>query len=172
MAADSEEMKKKAYDLAYEFEGKYGACSQATMKALQEVYGEINSDVFQGMAGFAAGCGIVGDGICGAYAACVYFISSRYGRRLEDLDKDPDDPSAGKKLHETFVLVRKIHEKFIEKYGSIICQQIHRKLYGRPYYIVDKDEFRKFEEKGAHDWGCTSVCGEAARWTVELLEGQ
>ena len=124
------------------------------------------------LAGFAAGCGIVGDGICGAYAACVYFISSRYGRRLEDLEKDPDDPSAGRKLHETFALVRKIHEKFIEKYGTVICQQIHRKLYGRPYYIVDKDEYRKFEEKGAHDWGCTSVCGEAARWTVELLEGQ
>ena len=172
MITDSENMAKNAYDLGYKYEGKYGACSQATMRALQEVYGEINSDVFQGMAGFAAGCGIEGDGICGAYAASTYFISSRYGRRLEDLDKDPDDPSAEKKLHETFNLVRKIHDKFIEKYGSVICSQIHRKLYGRPFYIVDQDEFEKFEKKGAHDWGCTSVCGEAAKWTVELLEGE
>jgi C_GCAxxG_C_C family probable redox protein len=142
------------------------------MRALQEVYGEINSGVFQGMAGFAGGCGIEGDGICGAYAASIFFISSRYGRRLEDLERDTKDPSAGKKLHETFHLVKKIHDKFIEKYGSVICNQIHRKLYGRPYYIADKDEFEKFEKKGAHDWGCTSVCGEVAKWTVEMLDGE
>jgi C_GCAxxG_C_C family probable redox protein len=160
---------KKAYDLGYKYEGKYGACSQATMRALQEVYDELNPDVFRAMAGFAGGGGIEGDGMCGAYVASIFFISSKYGRRLEDLERDPEDPSAEKILFKTFALVKKVHDKFIEKYGSVICHQIHRKLYGRPYYIADPDELEKFYANGAHDWGCTSVCGGAARWVVEIL---
>lgn len=163
-------LKQKAYDLGYKYEGQYGACSQATMRALQEAYQEVNPEVFQAMAGFAAGGGIEGDGMCGAYVASIYFLSSKYGRRLEDLDKDPDDPKAEKILFETFSLVKKVHEKFMEKYGSVICHQINRKLYGRPYYLADPDELEKFDANGAHDWGCTSVCGEGARWTVEVLE--
>ena len=23
---------------------------------------------------------------------------------------------------------------------------------------------------GGHDWGCTSVCGNGAKWTVEILD--
>ena len=60
------------------------------------------------------------------------------------------------------------HQKFIEKYGSVICSSIHRKLYGRAFYIADRSELEKFEEAGGHDWGCTGVCGNAARWTVFL----
>jgi C_GCAxxG_C_C family probable redox protein len=163
------EVKKKAYDLGYKYEAQYGGCPQATMRALQEVYQEVNPDIYQGMTGFTAGCGIEGDGICGAYAASIYFIGQKYGRRLEDIGKNPDDPNAEEKLFENFALVKKIHDKFIEKYGSIICHQIHRKLYGRPYYLADPEELEKFYKAGAHDWGCTSVCGDAAEWTVEVL---
>jgi len=169
MVDNLEDMKKLAFELGYKYEGTYGACSQATMRALQEVYEEKSSVLFKGMTGFAGGCGIEGDGICGAYAASIFYISLRVGRVLEDLDKDPDDPSAEKILFKNFGIVKKLHEKFIEKYGSIICHQIHRKLYGRPYYISDPEELKKFDDKGAHDWGCTAVCGDAALWTVEIL---
>jgi hypothetical protein len=161
---------QKAYDLGYKYEGQYGGCPQATMRALQDVYDELDPDVFQAISGFTAGGGIEGDGMCGAYAASIYFLSSKCGRRLEDLDKDPDDPKAEELLFKTFDLVKKVHEKFMEKYGTIVCHQIHRKLYGRPYYLADHDELEKFDAAGAHDWGCTSVCGEAARWTVEVFE--
>jgi C_GCAxxG_C_C family probable redox protein len=161
---------KKAYDLGYKYEGQYGACAQATMRALQEVYDEMNPDVYRAMAGFAAGGGIEGDGMCGAYVASIYCLSSKYGRRLEDLDVDPDDPGAEKIIIETSAQIKKVHDKFIEKYGSVICHHIHRKLYGRPYYVADPEELEKFYAAGAHDWGCTSVCGDAARWTVEVLE--
>ena len=119
MAGNLEDMKKLAFELGYKYEGTYGACSQATMRALQEVYAERNNDIFKGMTGFAGGCGIEGDGICGAYAAGIFFISLKVGRVLDDLDKDPEDPSAEKILFKNFGLVKDLHEKFIEKYPTL-----------------------------------------------------
>lgn len=167
-----EELKLRAYNLGYEYEGKWGNCSQATIRAIMETYGEVDREVFKGMAGFHGGGACEIDGSCGAYASSIYFISLRYGRELDSLGEDPDDPSASKVSQRMDEVIKKIHDRFIEEYGSVICCSIHRKVYGRPYYLVDSDDMRKFEEKGGHDWGCTSVVGKAAQWTVEVLESE
>jgi len=165
-----EQLKQKAYDLGYEYEGKWGNCSQASIRALMETYDEVNKDVFRALGGFHGGGACETDGSCGAYVGATYFISMRYGRELDSLGRDPEDPRASKVTRRMNDLIRQMHEKFIQEYGSVICSSIHRKLYGRPYYLRDRDEIKKFNEKGAHDWGCTSVVGNAARWAVEVLE--
>ena len=63
-----------------------------------------------------------------------------------------------------------MRNRFIDEYSGIICHQIHRKLYGRPYYIADPEESKKFDLAGGHEWRCTAVCGNAAKWTVEILD--
>jgi len=170
MNTETERKAKMAYELGYKYEGEWGACSQCTIKALQDVYNEPDSDIFQALGGFAAGGACECDGICGAYAAGIYFFGTKVGRRSEDIGADPDDPKALKKHGDQFMLVKKLHDKFVEKYGSIICGNVHRKLYGRVYYIADSEELEKFDKAGAHDWGCTGVCGDVARWTVEIYE--
>ena len=90
-----EDLMKKAYDLGYSYEAKWGDCSQATIRALMEVYENTNKEVFKAMAGFHGGGGCEGDGSCGAYAASIYYLSMLFGRELEQLGKDPDDPEAG-----------------------------------------------------------------------------
>lgn len=172
MAKTSEELQKKAYELGYKHEGQWGNCSQAAIRSLMEVYGGVDKQVFRSVAGFHGGGGCECDGSCGAYCASMYFLSSRYGRELDALGKDPDDPKSLKVLDRLNELVKKVHDKFIAEYGSIICGQIHRKLYGRSYYLRDPDEAQKFHERGAHDWGCTGVVGNAAKWTVEALEAE
>ena len=130
---------KRAYELAYKYEKDWGACSQCTIKALQEVYNEENSDIFQALGGFAAGGACECDGICGAYAAGIYFFGTKKGRRVEDIGRNASDPKALKK-------------------------------HGRSYYIADPQELEKFDKAGAHEWGCTSVCGDGAQWVVEIFE--
>ena len=63
-----------AHDLAYKYEKELGACSQCTIKALQEIYNEVDSSIFQALGGFTGGGGCECDGVCGAYAAGIYFI--------------------------------------------------------------------------------------------------
>jgi len=161
---------KKAYDIAYKYEGDWGSCSQCTIRALQEIYDEINDNIFQALGSFAAGGGCEGDGICGAYAAGLFFFGTRFGRRFEDIGKNPNDPKALEKHVDQFSLVKKLHDKFVDKYGNVICNNIQRKLYGRPFYIADPEELEKLDKAGGHDWGCTGVSGDAAKWSVEILE--
>ena len=68
------------------------------------------------------------------------------------------------------VLVKKLHDKFIKAYGTVLCHGIQRKLYGRSYYLADSEDLKKFYEAGGHSWGCTSVCGNGTRWTYEIIE--
>lgn len=162
---------EKAYDLAFNYEKNEKNCSQSTIRAILEVYNDKDlADHYQHLAGFSAGGGCLGDGCCGAYAAGIFFFGMKTGRRIGDIGADPEDPRGSSKNMDNFMLVKKLHDKFIQKFGSVTCHGIHRKLYGRPYNIIDEDEKEKFEKAGAHDWGCTSVCGLGAKWTVEIYE--
>ena len=49
------------------------------------------------------------------------------------------------------------------------CRDIQCKVFGRIYYLADKDEFMKLEEAGWHEDKCTGVVGWASKALVELL---
>src|SRR5665647_2007318 len=40
---------------------------------------------------------------------------------------------------------------------------------GRKYDLCDEKEFQEFLDDGGHDDKCPSVCGNGAKWTVEIL---
>ena len=64
---------------------------------------------------------------------------------------------------------QKYHDRFIEKFGNVTCRDIQCKVFGRPYYLADKDEFMKLEEAGGHEDKCTGVVGWGSQALVELL---
>ena len=168
MTADThkEELMNRAYQAGYDYEKRYGGCGQCTFAALQDTLDKHALEwdfVFQALTVHAGGISLQGDGSCGAYIGAAAFISSMFGRARDNF-ADPD-----KLRRRTEAMVDKLHEKFQKEYGSITCHPIHRAKYGRPFYIKDPDEYAKFEAAGAHDTGCTSVVGNAAMWTVEIL---
>ncbi|HUT66367.1 MAG TPA: C-GCAxxG-C-C family protein [Spirochaetota bacterium] len=161
----------EAYERAFGYERDYGNCAQATLKALLDLYGEQNETAYRGMGSFAGGGAAEGDGSCGAYVGGLFYIGMKCGRRFSDIGSDPEDSTASKISGKNQELARMLHEKFIEKYGTVVCHQIQRKLFGRVYYTPDEQQYGKFLEAGGHDSACPSVCGDAARWTVEILKG-
>jgi len=160
----------EAYQRAFDYERDYGNCAQATLKALLDVFNEDNEVAYRGMGSFAGGGGAEGDGSCGAYVGSLFYIGMKYGRRFSDIGKDPEDPEVIKAWEENQALVKKVHERFIEKYGTVVCHQIQRKLFGRVYYTPDQEQYEKFLQAGGHDTMCPSLCGDAARWTVKAIE--
>ncbi|MBM3707674.1 MAG: C_GCAxxG_C_C family protein [Actinobacteria bacterium] len=164
------EKTEQAYDLAYKYEKEWRVCSQCTIKSLFDVYEIDNKDIFRALSGFGGGGATQGDGMCGAYVAGMIFLGLKLGRDISDIGADSNDPRGFKKNKALTILLKKLRDKFINEYTSIICHQIHRKLYGRPFYLLDSQELEKFDLAGGHDWGCTSVCGNAAKWTVEIYE--
>ena len=163
MAENAREMViQKAYDLAYEYEHTYRGCSQCVIGALQDAFDMPNEDLFRAMTGFAGGGGAMGDAACGACSAGIAFLSVLKGRDKNDFT---DAPGV---RYVSFANTRKLHRKFIDEYGTVICRDIHMKVYGRPFFLPDPDEARKFDEAGAHETGCPEICGKAARWAAEI----
>jgi len=154
---------KKAYDLGFEYEKVYKGCSQCVLAAIQDLFDARNDEVFRAASGLAGGAGLCGDGCCGGYSGGVMALSQFHGRTREKF-LDPD-----RTRKKSFDLAKKLHDKFIAEYGSVICRDIQQKIFGRAFYIRDADEFRKFEEAGAHDKKCPAVVGNAARWVAEIL---
>ena len=159
-----------AYERAYGYERDYGNCAQATLKALMDAFDEYDETAYRGLGSFAGGGAAEGDGSCGALVGGLFFIGMRTGRKFSDIGKDEGDKAAMKIALENRRIAKILHEKFIEKYGTVVCHGIQRKLFGRVYYTPDPEQYKKFLDVGGHETVCTAVCGEAARWTVEIIE--
>ena len=154
---------EKAYQLGQKYEQIYTGCSQCVVAALQDSLNIRNDAIFKAATGLAAGGGASIDGSCGAYTGSVMVLSYLFGREREYFAD-----TAGVLLN-NFELIRKLHDKFIQEYGSVICRNIQTKVFGRPYYLADTDDFEKFEKAGAHDVHCPEVVGKAARWAAEII---
>jgi len=64
----------------------------------------------------------------------------------------------------------------MEEYGTVICNEIHKKKFGRNFKLmdeknlgIDRDELKDFEAMGAHENMCTTVVGLSAMWTIDIL---
>jgi C_GCAxxG_C_C family probable redox protein len=157
------EIAQKAYDLAYEYEGKYGVCSQCVVLAVMEAFGGVNSEVFKSAFGYGGGMGNLSH-LCGALSGGVMMISLAYGRELKNLATQPKEEKL--KCHQ---MVRDLYTRFVQEYGSSECADVHMKLFGRTFNQWDDGDFQEFLRLGGHVDKCTSVAGNVARWTSEIL---
>ena len=164
----------RAAEAAYGHSYNGGHCSQSTIRGLMEAHGGADNSIFRAMCAFAGGCGCKSDAGCGAYTAGAYFLGMHFGLNLEDIGTD--DPPLKNRGDDILGMVGKLHERFTERYGSVICERIHRRLFGRPYYLADEEEHLKLKgliqenkDRDEFTW-CAHVCRDAARWTVEILE--
>jgi C_GCAxxG_C_C family probable redox protein len=160
---DRESLIKKAYDLGFKYEKKYRGCSQSTIAAVQDALEIRNDYVFKAGSGFPAGCGLLGDGICGGYAGGIMIMSMFFGRRREKFDDDREEN------YRSFRMAHTLHDEFIREYGTIICKEIHCKIFGRSYNLWDSEEKKAFEEAGAHKDKCTTVVANASAWSTGVI---
>jgi C_GCAxxG_C_C family probable redox protein len=130
--------------------------------ALQDAFGIRNDDVFKAATALAGGGGGTIDGSCGAYSGSIMVMSWLRGR-VRDSFSDQNS------MQKAFLLANKLHEKFIQEYGSVLCRDVQTKVFGRPFYLADPEEFSKFEKAGAHDIHCPEVVGKAAQWAAEII---
>lgn len=154
---------QEAYGLGYEYEGKYGACSQCTILAIMDALEKRNSDVFKASFGFAGGVGNLSK-MCGALIAGIMMISHARGRELKNLSTQAEEEK-----RECMQMVRDLHDRYVEEYGSSECSDVHMRLFGRTFTQWDEEDFQEFLRLGGHVDKCTAVVGNVASWTVEIL---
>ncbi|MBI9105272.1 MAG: C-GCAxxG-C-C family protein [Spirochaetales bacterium] len=158
------ELMKKAYRRGDHYEKVNRGCAQCHMAAVSDVTGKEDLVMFRAANGFAAGMGLLGDGVCGGYSGGILSLGLFAGRRREFFDGDKEEKDLITKL------VGKLHEKYIETYDSVICHDIHKDIFGRAFHITRPDEKVAFEEAGAHSLDkCPTVVATSAAWVAEIL---
>jgi C_GCAxxG_C_C family probable redox protein len=153
---------EKAMQLAWDYTKKYGGCPQVVLASIKETVGNISDEVFQSATGLAGGVARTGNA-CGALTGGIMALSCFWGRPYDDF-ADPD-----KRRLRTFAISKKLADKFQEFYGSLNCGKIQEKIMGRSYNLGDPNDFEQFLKDGGHENKCNSVCANAVRWVLEIL---
>jgi C_GCAxxG_C_C family probable redox protein len=164
------ELLDKAYELGALYERYSGSCSQCTVAALREILGfediivKVAASSCGGQAGLSTGaCG----GVIGGTIVLDYYL----GRSAEMVSAVETKPQGMAQLGVSMTAARSLCQKFIREYGSILCPQVQSKLFGRSFNLQNPEDWKAFEEAGAHTdpTKCISVVANAARWTMEVL---
>ena len=157
-----EQLLNKAYDLAFNYEAERGSCSQCVLAALFETLNIGDEATIKSADALAGGTALSTKGTCGALVGGLLAISSIVGREYDDF-------CAGKTKRRVFQFSKQLYDKFIDEYGSPLCCDVHLKLFGRTFNLMDPKEYEEFDKAGAHVDKCPSVSGNVARWTAEII---
>ena len=158
-----QEFVEKAYQLGFDYEKTYRGCSQCVIAAIQDTLDIRDDAVFKAASGFAGGAGLSGIGECGAFSGSVMVLGQLIGRERSNFS-DPDRVRS-----KSFDMTKKLVDKFLDEFGTIICRDLQLLRFGRSYYLRDPDEFKKFHDAGAHDDKCPDVVGKAAQMAVQVI---
>jgi len=157
-----EQLLKKIYDLAFNYEAERGSCPQCVLAALFETLNIGDEATIKSADALAGGTALSTKGTCGALVGGLLAISSVVGREYDDF-------CAGKTKRRVFQFSKQLYDKFIDEYSSPLCCDVHLKLFGRTFNLMDPKEYEEFEKAGAHVDKCPSVSGNVARWTAEII---
>ena len=164
---NKQEMLDKAYKLGFEYEQKFRGCAQCAIAAIQDSLGIENDFVYKAGSGLAGGAGECTDGLCGGYSGSIMTMSTFFGRTRPE--EGSEKGRADKYV--SFRMASALHDRFMEKYGTVICAGIQKKIFGRSFDLRDEEQKQQFREAGAHELPdkCCAVVGDGARWAAELI---
>jgi C_GCAxxG_C_C family probable redox protein len=161
MGEIDENVLNKACESGKQHEMKSTGCSQSTIAGIFEALGIENDDVFKAATGFADGVGLTGDGHCGALSGGVMAISYLFGREVRDSGDVMKQVPA-------LIMSKKLHDQFIEKYGTCRCADIQTKFVGRFFNLYDPKEMEAARKAGMVD-KCSTLVGEVARLATRII---
>ncbi|NLI96889.1 MAG: C_GCAxxG_C_C family protein [Synergistaceae bacterium] len=165
MEYEKEAVLKRAAEEACRNESRYHLCSQGTLAALMRSFGIHDPDLLRASTAFAGG-GVRRGHMCGALSGALLFIGLLAGR---------DDLEMKEQAVRGLGYCDKLYRVFEERFGTVLCRQIQKNLYGKEYDLTrqeERDEMHTLME--TMEFACPQVCGEAARMAAlvafEILE--
>ena len=158
-----DEILSEAESKGYDFEKNYHGCAQCVLGPLMEIFDMKEPEAFKAATGLGGGVGLSVQGSCGGLTGGVMAIGLCYGRELDKIE----DPEGLRFI--SYRLANKLHERFVQEYGSSICKEIHKKVLGKTYHLNNPEEWDAFLAAGGHADKCPGVVGKAARWAAEII---
>ena len=161
-----EDIIKKAYELAVQYEAKYKGCAQCTYLAiidalrwggLELIPRDMEERFFSGVCLFTGGVSMAVDGTCGAVTSSVLAIGLALGIRREG----QDDAA----LRKGCAVIRDtILDRYYREYNSMLCKDVQRKFFGKSWDLSNDDASKEFLQVSQ---GC--VIMQTAMWATEII---
>ena len=162
---------KEAEERGYRYEQEYRDCAQCALLTIQEIFDLKGEEALKAATGFAGGIGRSGS-VCGAFTGGTMALGLLYGRDRQTM-KHPDPETRLNRFREIEDrldrLIKRLADRFTEKYGSTICKDIETKLFGRSFDKWNPEERKEKDRLGGHLDKCPGVVGHATRWVAELI---
>ena len=155
------EVLNKAFTIAKEYELKNGGCPQCALMGIFEALNIEDDSVFKAATALADGVGLTGDGHCGALSGGVMAISYIFGREKKDFGNQ-------RKLLRANLLAKRLHDEFVEKYGTCRCADIQKQAFGRFFNLYDPEDVEAAIKAGMPE-KCSTLVGEVARMAVRII---
>lgn len=137
-------------------------CARSAIYGLSTVFDYIPQDMITATASFAGGCGSA-SGTCGAYCSCLLAVGLKFNATMEE---ERADPAA---FGRTAAKFSEFRDRFLAKYGTVLCPEIHKQLFGRSYILTDPKQVDEFLNLPGHVEKCAAVVGAATRIAAEMI---
>lgn len=167
----SADLMQKAFELGVAYEMNSFSCSQSTVAALHRLL-DFPEVIVKAASSNAGGTALQLMGTCGGLVGGIMVLDTFFGRPFEHMSdteiiQDPNIDDLGA----AHPKAKALYDKYNSEYGTIICANIQRRLFGRTYYLADADEMQKFNADGGHSdpKKCPRMVGNAARWVMEII---
>jgi hypothetical protein len=136
-------------------------CSRSVLIGLKTIM-DIPDEMINASFSLCGGNGAA-SGSCGAYCCGLLGVGLKYNAPLEEELKNPDLQGVGAAK---FVEYR---DRFIGEMGTVLCPEIHKKLFGRSYIFTDPAQQQAFMTLEGHHIKCADPVGVAARIAAEMI---
>jgi C_GCAxxG_C_C family probable redox protein len=156
---EKEVLSKKAYQMAFDYELKYGCCPQCVLTTVKETVGLVTDETIKASHGLSGGGGLTGAGACGALTGGLMALSCKRGRDRDKFEKG--------KFVSNFKTGKKLVERFQNEYGGVTCQHLQKEFTGRNYDMWNAEEYAAFDK--ARNEQCARATALVSQWVIELL---
>ena len=137
-------------------------CARSAMAGLREAFPEIPEELVTATMSLAGGTGSA-NGSCGAYCAGLLAVGMHFNSSIPE---ELADPNHAKRGHAEFMEYR---DRFLARWGTVLCPKIHEKLYGRSWDLADDRERGEYLSLPGHEAKCAEVVCSAIRMACEMI---
>lgn len=166
---EKERLIRRAGAEAARIQSRDDVCSRSTLAGLAEVFDFIPPELVTASAGLCGGTGSA-SGSCGAYCAGLLAVGLRFNASIQEEQAAPERDVFGET---TGAKMCEYRDRFRERFGTVLCPEIHRQLFGRSYDLADPEDREAFFRLEGHVEACGTVVAAAAEIAAEMiLEGE
>jgi C_GCAxxG_C_C family probable redox protein len=137
-------------------------CARSVLVGLKEILTDMPEEMITAALSLAGGTGGA-SGSCGAYCCGLLAVGLHYNAPLEDERANPALKQKGAAKFSEY------RSRFMKEMGTILCPELHQKIFGRSYILSDPVQHEEFLAMPGHNVKCAEVVGTAARIAAEMI---